>query len=202
MIRTVCNTNRQLVESRSQVLYRNLSEGSNSYVKQGKEFEKVCQRVMGEIGMQLCRVGGRGDKGVDLEGKWCISDTHHINVIVQCKKLSANCPPNYIRELEGTLSTKMSMFGSNRLLAILASSRAPGEAAINAIKDSRLPMAYFQIHDPFYSLLNSNVDEFSNALIYRVIGGDAFKKAVPSLILGSRHFGGGHVIPSFFFSSS
>lgn len=59
--------------------------------------------------MELARIGGAGDGGVDLKGWWTIGvePTRRVRVIVQCKAETKSIGPNVLRELEGTLQANV-----------------------------------------------------------------------------------------------
>jgi hypothetical protein len=60
------------------------------------------------LDMELKRMGGKGDGGIDLQGWWNIpssaqSRCDRLRIIIQCKGEIKQIGPNILRELEGTL---------------------------------------------------------------------------------------------------
>lgn len=66
----------------------------------GTYYEYATQSLLRRYGFDLTRVGGRGDRGVDLKGSWTIATTTspenknpkievELPVIVQCKRLQS-----------------------------------------------------------------------------------------------------------------
>ena len=103
---------------------------ASSTVYNGTVYEYLAQETLRRYGFELQRVGGRGDRGVDLVGVWAIPKqnddrgqvhaagsgnrrgggggaSHEIlRVLVQCKRLvgkSAKIGPNLVRELDGAV---------------------------------------------------------------------------------------------------
>lgn len=100
---------------------------TSSTVYNGTVYEYLTQETLRGHGFELHRVGGRGDRGVDLVGLWRIprgrqetasevvderdrrSGCHDLvvlRVLVQCKRLvgkHAKIGPNLIRELDGAV---------------------------------------------------------------------------------------------------
>ncbi|KAJ8330074.1 hypothetical protein QVD99_003185 [Batrachochytrium dendrobatidis] len=75
----------------------------------GTHYELQSMRTLETLGIQLRRVGGSNDRGIDLRGQWIFptstaSDSHRtIPVIVQCKAEKKPLGPSKVRELQGTL---------------------------------------------------------------------------------------------------
>lgn len=68
--------------------------------------------------MDLTRVGGKGDGGIDLRGQWKLPGLHHLQppardsdgvvrfrVLAQCKAEQKKVGPKTVREMEGVVST-------------------------------------------------------------------------------------------------
>ena len=59
--------------------------------------------------MSLCRVGGKSDGGIDLQGWWWFPSTENtsqrrrLRVLAQCKAEQKKIGPKYVREMEGVL---------------------------------------------------------------------------------------------------
>ncbi|EGG25108.1 hypothetical protein DFA_03354 [Cavenderia fasciculata] len=88
----------------------------------GTEFEKLVIEQLSQFGFKLNRVGGAGDKGIDLNGVWEFGETT-FNVIVQCKKLKKKVGPSVLREMESTLSRFIEKSGTtgNKSIGLIAS---------------------------------------------------------------------------------
>ncbi|KAI1611335.1 hypothetical protein EDD37DRAFT_440873 [Exophiala viscosa] len=98
-----------------------------STVYTGTSYEYLAQTTLRSHGFDLFRVGGRGDRGVDLIGLWHIPrvskvsghwkestnrdgktevETDTLRVMVQCKRMvgkRAKIGPNLVRELDGAV---------------------------------------------------------------------------------------------------
>lgn len=108
------------------------------------------QRTLRALGFALTRVGGRGDRGVDLRGRWIPPHAARtpprapLAVLVQCKAERLRAGPKYMRELEGTLRAV-----GPGTIGVLASSTACTPGLRSHMQLSRTPLAYFCIatHD-------------------------------------------------------
>jgi len=97
-----------------------LCEKSSVYI--GTHYEYLALSQLTPYGFELQRVGGAGDKGIDLLGKWqppCLAPSRQkienektkedekmeISVVVQCKA-EKNVRPAQVRELEGVVSSR------------------------------------------------------------------------------------------------
>ena len=71
--------------------------------------------------MNLTRVGGKGDGGIDLRGFWKLPGLRHLDqaardtddlvrlrVLAQCKAEQLKVGPKTVREMEGVVSALMS----------------------------------------------------------------------------------------------
>jgi len=90
-----------------------------SAVRKGTAFEERSLRILQDnLSMSLCRVGGRSDGGVDLQGWWWLptsspishpaidpfqSKRRRIRILAQCKAEKKKMSPKYVREMEGVL---------------------------------------------------------------------------------------------------
>jgi hypothetical protein len=91
--------------------------GPTSHVHRGAAFERHClQLLQDQFSMDLRRVGGRNDGGIDLVGWWWIptgtenaiesggaGGARRIRVIAQCKSERKKFKPSYVREMEGVV---------------------------------------------------------------------------------------------------
>jgi hypothetical protein len=87
-------------------LTRKTAPKTQTTVEKGTLFEMLTLNTFSQLGMKLQRKGGAGDGGIDLEGKWKIPRSNIIpfSMIIQCKCEAKKLGPNYLRELEGSLS--------------------------------------------------------------------------------------------------
>lgn len=68
----------------------------------GTAYELHCLHLLGrQLRMDLTRVGGRGDGGVDLRGWWNLPSERRLRVLGQCKAEKTKVGPRLIREMEG-----------------------------------------------------------------------------------------------------
>ncbi|KAG0242903.1 hypothetical protein BGW41_003303 [Actinomortierella wolfii] len=118
----------------------------NSSVFHGTRFEYQTQEILRkQLGIYTHRSAGHSDEGVDLRGKWFLPLSaspkpedwvRHLNVIVQCKKMTSKVGPRFVRELQGTLS-----YESQPTIAILAVSSDFTKQALTPCIRSVWPMA-------------------------------------------------------------
>ncbi|KAJ3092532.1 hypothetical protein HK102_006084 [Quaeritorhiza haematococci] len=133
-----------------------------STVARGTEFERLIKLCLGAYGMELSRVGGAGDQGVDLRGSWTLlrpnTNSPTTNVLlplfVQCKRYSKPVGPSTLRELEGTafretsLSSTSGSTSSNLLsytpytVGILACTNGMSSQALDQFQSSRAALAF------------------------------------------------------------
>lgn len=142
-----------------------------STVHRGTQFEHRSRALLQEqLSMSLCRVGGKGDGGVDLQGWWWLPDNRpaseavslqdvdgcsrrRIRVLAQCKAERKKMGPNYIREMEGVLHRYVYSMNRNALLreadpivALLVSESTFTKAAVMRVLSS--PVPFLLIHLP------------------------------------------------------
>ncbi|GAA5939152.1 uncharacterized protein JCM15063_004442 [Sporobolomyces koalae] len=94
--------------------------------------------------MVLIRVGGAGDKGVDLRGRWHPSRRiGPLDVIVQCKAERAPVRPAVLRELEGVLQNEHSRHStrSGSPLGILVSLNGFSRQTLERSLESQWPLS-------------------------------------------------------------
>ncbi|EEP81654.1 conserved hypothetical protein [Uncinocarpus reesii 1704] len=105
-----------------------LSPSSTTYV--GTHYEYTVLHALRSHSLNLTRIGGRADSGIDLVGTWHLpSHAHPLRVIVQCKAFRNKLGPNLIRELEGTFAGAPSAGGDQ------GSERCVGEKQVSADVD-------------------------------------------------------------------
>ena len=67
-------------------------------------FERLCQRVLREVGFEELQVRGRsGDGGVDGVGILRINLVLADHVVFQCKRYSSSVPPKDVRDFRGAM---------------------------------------------------------------------------------------------------
>jgi hypothetical protein len=130
----------------------NLDRTSTTFA--GTYYEYATQTILRRYGFNLDRVGGRGDRGVDLRGSWRIATgpeettgvktAEHkteleIPVIVQCKRLKSKVGPNLIRELEGALA------GRGNTLGVLVGTRGATRGVREAMGRSRVGVCWVML---------------------------------------------------------
>lgn len=163
---------------------------STSSTALGTAYEHHCLRFLSSPPLSLSgllRVGGAGDKGVDLRGWWDLPASaigsdgmigmeqewtrsrsrRRTPVVVQCKAESRALGPRVVRELEGVLgyearplsSSTIASAPSNgsRTVALLLSLSGFSAAATQHAAASRVPMGL--IHLPFRYAVTGEVEE-------------------------------------------
>lgn len=83
-----------------------LSRKSSLYI--GTRYEYLCQSALIRLSFRdLVRTGGRGDRGIDLQGQWSIPTLpFELPALVSCKASKDGVGPEIVRELEGTIGRK------------------------------------------------------------------------------------------------
>lgn len=86
-----------------------LSPKSSLYI--GTRYEYLCQSALTRLSFRsLVRTGGRGDRGIDLQGQWAIPTLpFELPALVSCKANKDGVGPEIVRELEGTVGLKEGM---------------------------------------------------------------------------------------------
>lgn len=127
----------------------NLDRTSTTFA--GTFYEYATQSLLRRYGFELDRVGGRGDRGVDLRGVWKIATEDitageeqrktqlKIPVIIQCKRLKSKVGPNLIRELEGALA------GGENTLGVLVGTRGATKGVREAMGRSRVGICWVML---------------------------------------------------------
>lgn len=123
------------------------ASGLDSFVELGNRYEESVRRMLAVFGMELTKVGGRGDQGIDLQGVWSLDASFNPKVIVQCKNVSKPASPVLMRELEGTMirsftSTQASPI--QKTIGIFASPMVPSDACMNQLRRSPFPLLYIK----------------------------------------------------------
>lgn len=83
-----------------------LSPKSSVYI--GTRYEYLCLSALTRLSFRsLTRTGGRGDRGIDLQGQWALPTLpFELPALVSCKAYKGGVGPEIIRELEGTVGRK------------------------------------------------------------------------------------------------
>jgi hypothetical protein len=94
-------------------------------------------------GVELTRVGGAGDGGIDLRGQW-ICASFNVNLVVQCKNVKAGITPDNIRSLIGVSSQY-----KKNVIGILATSteKKYSRSIIQQLTKSSVPLGLAMIQD-------------------------------------------------------
>nr|CAG8472836.1 411_t:CDS:1 [Entrophospora candida] len=101
------------------------------------ETVKCLENVFGIVSR---RVGGAGDKGIDLRGQWFLSENKKFNIIGQCKNLSQSCKSSSVREFEGTLCHE-----SLNTIGILSSKSGFSKNSISRFQTSPMPLILMKV---------------------------------------------------------
>jgi restriction system protein len=132
-------------ESQDSGFHREMAKVLQSLSANG--FERLCQRILRELGFEEVVVSGRsGDGGIDGHGTLRVNRLISDRVLFQCKKHAEQISPNYIREFRG------SMNGRAERGIFLATSRFSAEAKREANRDGAVPIEMVDL-DGLISLL-------------------------------------------------
>jgi len=98
-------------------------------------FEKICKRLLTEVGIHDVQVTGRsGDQGIDGTGVIKINEVVGFNVIFQCKKFKDTVSPHHVRDFRGTMQ------GRADKGIIITTGRFTSEAKKEAVRDGVPPI--------------------------------------------------------------
>jgi Protein of unknown function (DUF2034) len=112
---------------------------STTYV--GTHYEYTVLWRLRCLALNLYRVGGRDDAGIDLVGTWHLPQREHpLRVVVQCKALKTKLGPNLVRELEGAYRYSPIGWRTADKLGILVSPREATKGVRNTISRSSYPL--------------------------------------------------------------
>ncbi len=107
-------------------------------------FEKLCKRVLTELGLDKLRVvGGAGDKGIDIEGLLRVSPVVSFRVGVQCKRYADGnkVVPGQIQAFQGALGPfDRGIFMTTSVFTkqAEAAATAPGSKPVDLVDGDRL----------------------------------------------------------------
>ncbi len=105
-------------------------------------FERLCQRLLREVGFEEVIVTGRsGDGGIDGYGKLKINRLVSERVLFQCKKHAKQISPSYIREFRGSMAAR-----ADRGI-FLATSTFSTEAKREAAREGAVPIEMVDLDD-------------------------------------------------------
>ncbi|EFQ99313.1 hypothetical protein MGYG_02326 [Nannizzia gypsea CBS 118893] len=119
-----------------------LSTRSTTYV--GTLYEYTVQQSLKRHCIDLTRIGGRSDCGIDLVGTWALppASAQPLRILVQCKAVKAKVGPNLIRELEGTFSGAPVGWRGEGILGMLVSTREATKGVRDTLIKSRYPLIW------------------------------------------------------------
>lgn len=67
-------------------------------------FEKLCKRLLTEIGINEIHItGGSGDQGIDGKGIVKLNDVVGLNIVFQCKRYKETVSPHHVRDFRGAM---------------------------------------------------------------------------------------------------
>ncbi|QSS66145.1 hypothetical protein I7I51_06998 [Histoplasma capsulatum] len=119
-----------------------LDRTSTTYI--GTHYEYTVLQTLRRWALDLTRIGGRMDSGIDLVGTWHLPDSNSqpLRVIVQCKASKNKVGPNIVRELEGTFAGAPVGWRGQGILGMLVSSRESTKGLRTALLKSRYPLVW------------------------------------------------------------
>lgn len=128
----------------------NLDPSSTVYV--GTHFEYTVLRALGRYGLELRRVGGVSDCGIDLLGTWSIPPAPPpgasvggrppLRVLAQCKAVQRP-GPHLVRELEGAfVGAPAGWRGMSGVVGLLVTEKPATKGIREALARSRWPMGF------------------------------------------------------------
>ncbi len=98
-------------------------------------FERLCQRILREVGFDELEVRGRsGDGGIDGVGILRINPVVADRVVFQCKRYSSSVPPSDVRDFRGAMQ------GRSQRGIFLATSKFSNEATREAMREGASPI--------------------------------------------------------------
>lgn len=119
-----------------------LDTNSGTYV--GTHYEYTVGKALESYGMQLKRIGGRSDCGIDLLGTWTVpSAAQPLKVLVQCKAHAGRkIEPSQARELEGAFVGAPPGWRGSGVLGLLVTQKSATKGVREALGRSRWPMGF------------------------------------------------------------
>lgn len=127
-----------------------------STVQRGTRYEEHTLEYLQHTftSMQLSRVGGAHDGGVDLVGWWKDPlndlDLPRIRVMAQCKSESKKLGPIHIREIQGTFTSKyFSDVQPSAAMAVISSSSGFSKQCLLQAQVSSTPLLLIHLRHPY-----------------------------------------------------
>ncbi|KAJ5826287.1 hypothetical protein N7474_003425 [Penicillium riverlandense] len=123
-----------------------LPQTSTVYV--GTHYEYTVLHKLRQCALNLHRVGGRDDAGIDLVGTWHLPERERelaLRVVVQCKSLKTKLGPNLVRELEGALRNAPVGWRTEQTVGMLVSPREATKGVRDAMARSGYPLLWMMI---------------------------------------------------------
>lgn len=98
-------------------------------------FEKLCKRLLTEIGInEISITGGTGDQGIDGKGIVKLNDVVSLNIVFQCKRYKETVSPHHVRDFRGAMQ------GRGEKGLIITTGRFTKEAKNEANRDGVTPI--------------------------------------------------------------
>lgn len=119
-----------------------------STVYVGTHYEYTVLQSLRRYALDLHRIGGRDDAGIDLVGTWHLPEHEReraIRVLVQCKALKTKLGPNLVRELEGTFRQAPVGWRTGQTAGILVSPREATKGVRDALARSTHPLFWMMV---------------------------------------------------------
>ncbi|KAJ5550512.1 hypothetical protein N7535_001546 [Penicillium sp. DV-2018c] len=114
----------------------------------GTHYEYTVRQTLRRYALDLDRIGGRDDAGIDLVGTWHVPEREWgcpLRVLVQCKSLKTKLGPNIVRELEGTFNQAPVGWRTPETIGILVSPREATKGVRFALARSAYPLFWLMI---------------------------------------------------------
>jgi hypothetical protein len=107
-----------------------------STVESGTMYELYVQSLLNKkYNFNLERVGGSRDRGIDLIGSY-----FEIPIVVQCKYYSGYLSPNFIRELQGVVTSQNADRVNSNWLGLLVCNNGVKEGSLEFLRASNTPL--------------------------------------------------------------
>ncbi|KAI9843647.1 MAG: hypothetical protein M1838_002522 [Thelocarpon superellum] len=124
----------------------------------GTHYEYTTQRSLARYGLELRRIGGRSDGGIDLLGHWTLpsdvppstastpAPAPPLKILVQCKAIKRPAGPQIIRELEGAFAgAPVGWRVAGGVLGAMVVPTGATKGVREAMGRSSLPLAFFMV---------------------------------------------------------
>ena len=137
---------------------------SSTTVAVGTSYERLTALTLQCLCFSLTHVGGRSDRGIDLQGYWSPPETHgkpphendgqsepkqshlRIPVIVQCKAHITRPKPEWIRELQGAMDSAPIQLGDN-VMGVLVSKGKVTSGVREAVMAAKRGVMWVQMEE-------------------------------------------------------